>query len=82
MNRILQLYSEQWLIRKLQKFTKQFLDAGVTTAEERCENIRAAILAHGLADTVIGRGRDGQRVTYALAFWRLYGCELLEVQAA
>jgi hypothetical protein len=63
---------EIWLLRKLAKL--DLLD-GVTTAEERCERVRARILELGLADLPAGR-RNGKDHVWRSLFAELYGCPL------
>lgn len=70
---LLNLYTEQWLMRRLQDHGCGMLDEGVTTAEERKQRVAQAIQEHGLEHVVLGRGKDGKPLNYGEAFARLYG---------
>lgn len=63
------LVAEQWLARRLQM--PRSWDSGVTTAEQRRERIRAAILERNIQDTRAG-WRQGNPETWAQLFRRVY----------
>lgn len=66
------LTRELWLARRLREHGAAVFE-GVTDRDTRRERARAAILAHGLAQVIVGRGRDRKPCTYAEAFVRVYG---------
>jgi len=63
---------ELWLARRLRQHGAAVFD-GVTDRDTRRERARAAILAHGLAQVIVGRDRDRRPVSYGEAFSRVYG---------
>lgn len=63
------LIAEQWLASRL-RMPKSW-DAGVTTAEQRRERIRAAILEKNLQDERAG-WRNGYPETWAQLFQRVF----------
>lgn len=65
------LSDEVWLAARLKQHGAQIFD-GLTTPKQRCERMRQAILAAGLADRVLGKS-SGQHQTYRVVFERLYG---------
>jgi hypothetical protein len=79
---LLTLQNEEWLLRRLRELGCGMLDEGVTTAEQRRENVRQAILRQGLRMCVLGRGAEGKAATAEAVFERLYGEELEAEQGA
>jgi len=75
-----ELDRELWLARRLREHGAAVFE-GVTDREIRRHRARAAILAHGLAQVIVGRDRDRRPVTYAEVFSRVYG-EPLEAKSA
>lgn len=68
-----EIQGELWLAGRL---GIDDLYGGTTTREQRRERIREEILGRGLAQVVLGRGRDRLAETYSRAFERLYGAPL------
>lgn len=68
----LRFYSERWMALKL--CLPMGWDAGVTTAEQRLEYIRAVIIERGIADELVTRGDKGREksVTWGALFYRAY----------
>lgn len=77
----LTLSNEQWLLRRLMDHGVPRLDAGVTTAEERRERVRQAIIEHNLVAVIAGH-RDGKPILYPQAFQALYGESLERKEVA
>jgi hypothetical protein len=63
------LIAEQWIASRLQM--PRSWDSGVTTAEQRRERIRAAILERNLQDERAG-WRNGNPETWAQLFRRVF----------
>jgi hypothetical protein len=74
-------FNEQWLMRRLREQGAGMLDAGVTTAEQRIQNVRAAIEKHGPM-VIAGKGKSGKPMTYAEAFEAVYGQPFAQPQAS
>ena len=62
--------AERWIARRL---LQPMMLQGVTTARERCERVRAGILARDLEHAVAGKGPHGVTETWGDLFRRLYG---------
>jgi len=74
------LSNEIWLANRLRQHGAAIFD-GVTDPEARRERVRAAILAHGLAQVIVGRGQDRKPRTYAEVFEAIYGEPLAGAKA-
>jgi hypothetical protein len=68
---------EAWLAKRLLGHCGVDVFAGTFGAEIRRERIQAAILEHGLASVVLGRGESGKPETYQIVFQRLYEMPLV-----
>ena len=67
---------ENWMVRQLLDITGVHIGAiGLTTLEQRQEQIRTLIKRYGLADTVIGRP-SGKPVTWRDMYLRAFGLPL------
>lgn len=64
------LATEAWIARRLHR---PDLFAGVTTAEERRERVRAAILDGRMAEAIAGKRRDASCESWSQLFHRVYG---------
>lgn len=74
------LTRELWLAQRLRQHGAAVFE-GVTDRDTRRERVRAAILAHGLAQVIVGRDRDRKPRTYAQLFEAIYG-EPLDAKSA
>lgn len=61
--------TEAWIARRLRRFD---LFAGVTTADERRERVRAAILEGRMADAIAGKRSGAECETWSALFLRVY----------
>lgn len=69
---------ENWMVRKLLDITGVRVGAtGLTTLEQRQDQIRELIARHNLTDKVIGRP-SGKPVTWAMMFTQTFGVPLVE----
>lgn len=64
--------AEAYLERRLGEHGAR-IEEGLTDAAIRKARMRAAITTAGLADVVIGKGRDGKPMLYREAFAHVYG---------
>lgn len=64
------LATETWIARRLRR---PDLFAGVTTADDRRERVRAAIVDGRMAEGIAGKRRDASCETWSDLFARVYG---------
>lgn len=63
---------EAWLAKRVLEQTNVDVYTGITDRDIRRERMRAAILEHGLAAVVLGKGAGGKPESYQQIFERLY----------